>query len=105
LIASGSATPRESPNPIKVAIVEDDRHIREGLGTLIDGTAGYRCTGMGDYPNTATCCSMEISPDGRKTMAISMDWPNRNETWVLEKLPPYDRETLDLKVMLPRGSI
>ena len=26
-------------------IIEDDRLIREGLGALIDGTAGYRCTG------------------------------------------------------------
>jgi DNA-binding NarL/FixJ family response regulator len=44
LSASGSATPQESPSTIKVAIIEDDRHIREGLGTLIDGTTGYRCT-------------------------------------------------------------
>jgi DNA-binding NarL/FixJ family response regulator len=28
-----------------VAIVEDDRLIREGLATLIDGSDGYRCTG------------------------------------------------------------
>jgi len=26
-----------------VAIIEDDRRIRDGLGTLINGTAGYRC--------------------------------------------------------------
>jgi DNA-binding NarL/FixJ family response regulator len=29
--------------PIRVAIVDDDRTIREGLAALIDGTAGYRC--------------------------------------------------------------
>jgi DNA-binding NarL/FixJ family response regulator len=29
--------------PIRVAIVEDDRATREGLGTLISGTAGYQC--------------------------------------------------------------
>jgi len=29
--------------PIRVAIVEDDRATREGLGVLISGTAGYRC--------------------------------------------------------------
>jgi DNA-binding NarL/FixJ family response regulator len=33
------------PDPIKVAIVEDQRTIREGLRLLIDATAGYRCTG------------------------------------------------------------
>lgn len=30
--------------PIKVAIVEDDRRIREGLGELINGAPDYRCT-------------------------------------------------------------
>src|SRR5215204_18278 len=30
---------------IRAAIVEDQRHIREGLTTLIDRTNGYRCTG------------------------------------------------------------
>jgi len=29
----------------KVAIIEDRREIRDGLQMLIDGTAGYRCTG------------------------------------------------------------
>lgn len=33
------------PNPIKVAIIEDRREIREGLIMLIGGTEGYRCTG------------------------------------------------------------
>lgn len=30
---------------IKAAIIEDQRDIREGLATLVNGTAGYRCTG------------------------------------------------------------
>jgi DNA-binding NarL/FixJ family response regulator len=30
---------------IRVAIVEDQRDIREGLTTLINGTDGYKCTG------------------------------------------------------------
>jgi len=32
-------------NPIKVAIVEDRREIRQGLAMLIGGTDGFRCTG------------------------------------------------------------
>ena len=32
--------------PIKIAIVEDLREIREGLARLINGTPGYRCTGV-----------------------------------------------------------
>ena len=31
--------------PIRVAIVEDDRATREGLGMLISGTPGYQCVG------------------------------------------------------------
>jgi DNA-binding NarL/FixJ family response regulator len=36
---------RTAPDQIRVAIIEDQREIREGLRFLIDGTAGYRCTG------------------------------------------------------------
>lgn len=31
--------------PIKVALIEDRREIREGLAMLINGTDGFRCTG------------------------------------------------------------
>jgi len=31
--------------PIRVAIIEDDRYTREGLAALINGTPGYRCVG------------------------------------------------------------
>ena len=31
------------PGPIRVAIVEDDRSLRNGLAMLIDGTPGFRC--------------------------------------------------------------
>lgn len=37
-------TPPASAGPIKVVIIEDERHIREGLAALIGGTDGYRCT-------------------------------------------------------------
>jgi DNA-binding NarL/FixJ family response regulator len=33
------------PEIIKIAIIEDRREIREGLGMLIGGTPGYSCTG------------------------------------------------------------
>ncbi len=36
--------PREA-HLLKVAIIEDQREIREGLAALIGGTNGYRCTG------------------------------------------------------------
>lgn len=34
-----------SSGELTVAIVEDDRAVREGLAFLIDGTPGYRCAG------------------------------------------------------------
>ena len=40
------STPQVSAQePLRVAIVEDDRTTREGLAALIDGTPGYRCVG------------------------------------------------------------
>src|SRR5262245_21196542 len=36
---------RQSNEPIRVVIVEDDRATREGLGMLINGTPGYACVG------------------------------------------------------------
>jgi DNA-binding NarL/FixJ family response regulator len=36
---------RGAPDQIRVAIIEDQREIREGLRFLIEGSAGYRCTG------------------------------------------------------------
>ena len=41
---SNSAVERVAP-PIKVAIVEDERDIRECLSFLINGTQGFECTG------------------------------------------------------------
>jgi DNA-binding NarL/FixJ family response regulator len=40
--ARGPASP---PEPLRVAIVEDDVTTREGLAALIGGTPGYRCVG------------------------------------------------------------
>ena len=38
-----SASDTTARSPIGVAIIEDDRRIREGLQTLINGSPGYRC--------------------------------------------------------------
>ena len=35
----------EADKPIRVAIVEDDRGVREGLGMIIGATPGYECFG------------------------------------------------------------
>jgi DNA-binding NarL/FixJ family response regulator len=42
---SRTVYPMSDRSVLKVAIVEDQPRIREGLRTLIDGTGGYHCTG------------------------------------------------------------
>ncbi|MEP7340894.1 MAG: response regulator transcription factor [Acidobacteriota bacterium] len=42
---TSSNTEQPSSKLIRVAIVEDDRATREGLGMLISGTPGYACVG------------------------------------------------------------
>jgi DNA-binding NarL/FixJ family response regulator len=45
-----SSSAERPPRPdIRIAIVEDQREIREGLSALIDATDGYRCTAS--YPS------------------------------------------------------
>jgi DNA-binding NarL/FixJ family response regulator len=34
-----------SENPLRVAVIEDEREVREGLAVLINGTPGFRCSG------------------------------------------------------------
>lgn len=42
---SAAPTEADSPGTLKIALIEDQREIREGLADLIDRSAGYRCTG------------------------------------------------------------
>jgi DNA-binding NarL/FixJ family response regulator len=44
-VFGGSKTETSADEPIRVAIVEDDRPTREGLAILIDGTSGYQSVG------------------------------------------------------------
>jgi DNA-binding NarL/FixJ family response regulator len=34
-----------SESPLRVAVIEDEREVREGLAVLINGTPGFRCSG------------------------------------------------------------
>jgi len=44
-LVNGARGEPPSPEPLRVAIVEDDAPTREGLAALIGGTPGYRCVG------------------------------------------------------------
>src|SRR6185369_5770452 len=66
-ITAESIFPILEPDIIKVAIIEDRREIRDGLGMLINGTEGFKCSGAyrsmedalarigSDLPNVALC--------------------------------------------------
>jgi DNA-binding NarL/FixJ family response regulator len=49
-----------SPGAIRVAIIEDDRRIREGLAALINGSDGYRCTA--EFPSMEAALARPWSP-------------------------------------------
>ena len=44
-LVNGSRGEASAPEPLRVAIVEDDVTTRDGLAALIEGTPGYRCVG------------------------------------------------------------
>jgi DNA-binding NarL/FixJ family response regulator len=61
--------------PIKVAIVEDNEKIREGLAALIDGSEGFQCTAAYDTAEEA-----------------------------LQRLPGYNPDVVLMDIQLPRMS-
>ena len=57
---------------IRVAIIEDDRIMREGLGMLIGGTPGYRCIGTYRSIENALAADLQIRPD---VVLLDIDLP------------------------------
>ena len=51
------------PDPVRVAIVEDGRDIRDGLVALIAGTPGFLCTGAFDSMEPALAAMDREAPD------------------------------------------
>jgi DNA-binding NarL/FixJ family response regulator len=49
--------------PIKVAIIEDLREVREGLAMLINGTSGFSCVGSFRSMETAIANLGDVNPD------------------------------------------
>jgi DNA-binding NarL/FixJ family response regulator len=44
-VQNASGLGGSSPRPVRIAIIEDQREVREGLAVLINGTPGFKCTG------------------------------------------------------------
>lgn len=68
----GRTSERQPDEPIRVAIVEDDRPTREGLGMLVGGTPGYRCVGMYGSVEEAKRSLGSAAPD---VLLLDIDLP------------------------------
>jgi DNA-binding NarL/FixJ family response regulator len=53
----------ETSVPIRVAIIEDDRRLRDGLAALVNGTEGYRCLSTFRSMETALAQEWSEIPD------------------------------------------
>jgi DNA-binding NarL/FixJ family response regulator len=61
-------------NPIKVAIVEDNHYLREGLMQLINGTQGFKCVGA--FPD-ATDIVHNIRRTEPEVILMDIDIPSK----------------------------
>ncbi len=61
-------------NPIKIAIVEDNHYLREGLMQLINGTPGFKCVGI--YPD-ATDIVHNIRRATPQVILMDIDLPSK----------------------------
>jgi DNA-binding NarL/FixJ family response regulator len=68
---STETAPQSIP-PIRVAIVEDDRPTRDGLGLLVNGTPGYRCVGTFNSVESALRTMGQSNPE---VLLLDIDLP------------------------------
>jgi DNA-binding NarL/FixJ family response regulator len=73
---------------IRVAIVEDDDEIREGLAVLINGSAGYRC--VATYPDAERAIA-QLLPQNPDVVLMDIHLPKMSgiecTEWLKEKQP------------------
>src|SRR5215475_10347862 len=73
---------------IKVAIIEDERRIREGLSTLIGGTQGYACIASFRSMEEALAASWQALPD---VILVDIGLPGMSGIeglgWLRQKFP------------------
>ncbi|MEM7354670.1 MAG: response regulator transcription factor [Acidobacteriota bacterium] len=52
----------KTSEPLRIALIDDDRVLRDGLAMLIDGTPGYRCVGSWSTVESALRASPALAP-------------------------------------------
>ncbi len=80
--------------PIKVAIVEDNEKIREGLAALIDGSEGFQCTAAYETAEEALRRLPAYNPD---VVLMDIQLPKMSGIECVEKLKERDP---DLQIMM-----
>jgi YesN/AraC family two-component response regulator len=79
--------------PIKVAIVEDNREIREGLAVLINGSPGFAC--VATYPNAEEALD-EIPREAPDVVLMDIRLPRMSGIECVARL----KERLPLQIVL-----
>jgi DNA-binding NarL/FixJ family response regulator len=81
-------------NATKVAIVEDQFRIREGLRVLIDGTSGYQCTGAFGSVEEALPAIASQAPD---VVLLDIGLPGMSG---IDGIPLLKKSSQDLSVVM-----
>lgn len=68
---------------LKVAVVDDDTGVRDGLATLINGTIGFRCSGA--YPNAETALK-QLSGNWPDVVLMDLNLPEMSGIECVAKL-------------------
>ncbi|MBE0647022.1 MAG: response regulator transcription factor [Bacteroidales bacterium] len=74
-------------DPIRIAIVEDDKTVREGLQMLLNGSPGYSCVAVFGSGEEALAGLPEISPD---VVLMDINLPGINGIECILKLKELD---------------
>jgi DNA-binding NarL/FixJ family response regulator len=84
-----------SSQPLRVAVVEDDRPTRDGLRLLIDGTPGFRC--VGTFYNAEEALRAPLTADRQADVVLlDVHLPGMNGTDAVPRLRARWPDTLIL---------
>jgi len=75
--------PATSEKVLRIAIIEDERDIRESLAALINGTGGFQCVAKYGMMETALA---SVAKDGPDLILTDLGWPGLSGIEGIERL-------------------